>query len=407
MFLCQHCTRPLTWCTPRFCPVCTYTTSALTLERLALALLVEMQPLLPAPDQCSWVLQQWQALMQEINQIVIDRPPESAPQAMQVRANADISHRRDSAIQRYKKAVSRDAPAAEFVLLFQTAFVERKRYLHRLMTPQTTREAFFDTLAFERDHRVFESCFFAIEDARQHTEDLQVLLRQAVEAMRQAVEAMRQAVEAMRQTLFEGLPWQTGACIAFPIPEVQGWATLALSGWIASQISFKHNPRLREVLRKELAIRGEYAQSSQSELYERLPANTYRAWREREWQTLAELRTRIAYLVEHDASDQSPQEFHTDELLQTAPQALDDPTYEAVARKLEEEDQYMARLIKEADLKPHEAMVVRAKMQSPPSEHPQGYFSDQEVADMLGYSLGTVKQALLQARPKMRRVINQ
>ena len=75
------------------------------------------------------------------------------------------------------------------------------------------------------------------------------------------------------------------------------------------------------------------------------------AWQGHEWHDLAELRTQIAYLVEHDVPDQSTQEFDSHEPLEDIQQPRDEPTranltYEAVARTLEEEDLYMACLIK-------------------------------------------------------------
>jgi hypothetical protein len=205
--------------------------------------------------------------------------------------------------------------------LLHIAADRRTHYLRCLITPRSTMEAVSDTCGFEQYDRVFRASFCIIDaasTAQSSTAELQGILRQAVEAMRQA--------------LFECLSWQSGYAMNIPISEVQDWAVVTFSGWIASKISLAHNPRLKVSLTKELGMRGEYTQSLRSELFERLPANTYRAWREGEGKTLTELRTRIAYLVEHDVSEQSPQEFIPDAPLQVAPQPLDNPTYEEVAK---------------------------------------------------------------------------
>lgn len=193
-----------------------------------------------------------------------------------------------------------------------------------------------------------------------------------------------------------------------PLAQQQEHGTLVMAGWARTQISLKNTKRLRttadgeenrlgQVLRKELETRGETWKRPE-DLLERLLSNTFRAWHESKWHDLAELRTRIAYLVEHDASDQSSQEFRPDASLQAAVQPHEDPTrdnppYEAVARQLEEEDLYMAWLIKEAHLTPLEADVTRLKLQDPPQEHPGDHFNEREITDMLGRSLGSVKQA--------------
>jgi DNA-directed RNA polymerase specialized sigma24 family protein len=360
------------------------------------ALLAYAQPLLAENDQSAWVQQQWKILMQAIGQITIDRPPSSASRAKRVEAEEGIVRQLDHAVQQYEKAVPREAPAAEFCFLLRIAVDKLLYYLQRLRTSQTTLEAVFDTCGFEHYDRIFLAGLRIVGDAP---------IMQLTTAPRQ--EILQQAVEAMRQALYEGLVWQVGYAMNIPIPEVQDWAAVAFSGWMASKISLAHNSRLKESLTKELGMRGEYTQSLRSELFERLPANTYRAWREGEGKTLAKLRTRIAALVEHDVSEQSPQEFIPDVPLQVAPQPLDNPTYEAIARKLEEEDQYMGYLIKEADLSPLEADVTRLKLQDPPQEHLGDHFNEREIADMLDRSLGSVKQAWLRARSKLQRVINQ
>jgi hypothetical protein len=192
---------------------------------------------------------------------------------------------------------------------------------------------------------------------------------------------MRAAVVAMRETLFDALGRQAGALTGVLISASQEWSICILAGWVGAEISFKENPRLAVALRKELTTRGEYSHSTYDEFCKRLPANAYRAWHEGDWETLAQLRTRIAYLVEHDVSEQSPQRSLPGAPLQAAPQPLNNPTYEEVARKLEQEDQYWAWIIKEAALTPLEADVTRLKFQDPPSTHAGDRFTQQEIAD--------------------------
>ena len=199
---------------------------------------------------------------------------------------------------------------------------------------------------------------------------------------------------------FDGLSRQAGTLTSVPISASQGWSICILVGWVGAEISLKENLRLAAALRKESTTRGEHTCSTYDELCKRLPANVYRAWHEGNWETLAELRTRIAYLVEHDVSDQSHQEFD-EEPWQAAPQSRenptrDNPTYEAIARKIEEEEQYRAWLIKEANLSPLEADVTRLQLQDPPSTHADDHFTDQEIANMLDHSLGSIKQVICQ-----------
>ena len=214
-----------------------------------------------------------------------------------------------------------------------------------------------------------------------------------------------------------------------PLPWIQTEATLNVSGWAAANISLKDHQtssrpggnRLRDALIRELAMRGERGKTPYAELVERLPTNTYRAWQEGQWKSLDALRTRIAYLVEHDVSDQHPRPLH-DAPSQAAPQPLDDPTYKAVARALETEDQYMASLITEAKLAPLEAEVTRLRLQEPPAEHSGERFSHQDVADILNRSgvsrrtdkpvtTNDVKQAWFRATkkiaPVLKRVVNE
>jgi DNA-binding CsgD family transcriptional regulator len=204
------------------------------------------------------------------------------------------------------------------------------------------------------------------------------------------------AVEAVRRQIRSFLPLLVGMEMCLPFQAVQGAGNVALAGWIDSQLSLKHNSRLEEVLRNELAIRGEYDQSPRDKLRERLPANTWRAWHEGEWKTLANLRTRIAYLVEHDISEQSHQEFAPDAPLQAAPPPLESPTYEEVARKLEEEDLFTARF-KKARLTLYEEQVAQLQFQE---------YSDAEIADRLNKSINAIQQAWLSARRKLRRVMD-
>src|SRR5262249_42648381 len=135
---------------------------------------------------------------------------------------------------------------------------------------------------------------------------------------------IRAAVVAMRETLFDGLGRQAGTLTGVPISASQGWSICILAGWVGAEIRLKDNPRLAAALRNELTTRGEHSRSTYDESCKRLPANAYRAWHEGDWETLVQLRTRIAYLVEHDVSEQNSQEFHAEELWPVALQPRDD-----------------------------------------------------------------------------------
>src|SRR5262249_24414641 len=180
----------------------------------------------------------------------------------------------------------------------------------------------------------------------------------------------------------------------------------AVSGWAKKGISLKKPKRLRTAangeenrlgkgLRKELETCGETRKRPEDLLSERLPSSTVTAWHERQCNDLAKLRTRIAYLVEHDVSEPSSREVHPDPSVHAAWQPRqdpirDNPTYEEISRKLEEEDQYFAWLSKEAHLAPLEAEVTRLKFQEPPREYLGDHFTEQEIADMISRSRGTV-----------------
>jgi len=321
-----------------------------------------------------------------------------------------IRHAYLAARQRYDQQVSLDAPAAEFLMLLRTAITRRRYHRHCLRRfhfdvrrgifrghytlSRAEIEAFLHhILGYQQYEWLFQSGMLAVGKAQREWKDPQ--------------STIRAAVVAMRETLFDGLGRQAGALTGVPISASQEWSICMLAGWVGAEISLKDNPRLAAVLRKELTTRGEHSCSTYDELYKRLPANAYRAWHEGDWETQAQLRTRIAYLVEHDVSEQSPQVFCPDEPSQAAPALPDNPTYEAVARRLEEEDQYINWLIKTAGLTSLEEQVTRLQLQEPPDEHPDDHYSDQEIADMLGRSLGSIKQAWLRARPKLQRVINQ
>jgi hypothetical protein len=228
------------------------------------------------------------------------------------------------------------------------------------------------------------------------------------------------AVERMRR-MWQAYPLYVAVGMACEDDVIQRIATCQTAAWAATHISLKHNQRLKEALQAELAAQGREPASPVLLLVEMLPANTYRAWQERgrtplDEQTLSSLRTTIARLVEHETSGRQAGEVHMDAPLQAAPQPhhetrRDNPTYEEVARHLEEEEQYMAWLAKEANLSALEADVTRLRVEEPPAEHPGDRFTEQEIADMLSRSrgivtsLGSVKQAWQRAWPKIERVL--
>jgi hypothetical protein len=215
-------------------------------------------------------------------------------------------------------------------------------------------------------------------------------------AHRNLPRALYEAVQAIQRLAVDyPLLVQFPHFIDSPYEGVRTLAAISLSGWARTVLSLKKNHRLRKALRKELDRRGEYDRREEDLLLELLPSNTIAAWQEREWHDLAELRTRIAYLVEHDVSEQSPQEFRLDEPLQAAVQPRDDPTYEEVARKLEEEDLYTA-YFRQAKLTPYEETVARLQLQD---------YSDQEIADTIDKSLNGIQQAWLSARKKLKQVM--
>jgi len=191
--------------------------------------------------------------------------------------------------------------------------------------------------------------------------------------------------------------------------EMRRLATNIGAAWVATQISLSKNKpastRLSKALDNERLLRGAASRSRFTELLAWLPPNVYRAYQEGNWRTPKELRARIVSLLEHEGSDWHPKEILTDEPVHIARQTLDDLTYEAVARKLEEEDQYIASLSKQAQLTHLEEQVTRLQLQIPPSDHPRDHFSDQDIADMLNRSLGSVKQAWRSARKKLTYVL--
>lgn len=95
--------------------------------------------------------------------------------------------------------------------------------------------------------------------------------------------------------------------------------------------------------------------------------------------------------MERDISDQLPQEFHPDEPLQAPPAPMDNPTFEKVARRLEEEDLYAHRF-KQAKLTRVEETAIRLRLQG---------HSVQEIAAMMQKRLNATQQDLRRAQKKL------
>jgi hypothetical protein len=365
--------------------------------------------LLAQHGDCRPFFQARKALELVLVGIHIPTPPGDLSEVAYVAETVSMWETVDAARQQYEKQLNLHPHAAELLWLLDEAIVERRRARHMLRRAgldirsgalrflrahcATTAATLVPYFVYRRYESILHAGLCAVCVAYQAGEDVPAIVQRGT--------------LAMRLMWFDSLHWQIGMLMEVPIPEVQTVGMLAFSGWVRTQLTLKPLPpkggnRLRAALEEESKIQGG---SPEHILLERLPTNTYRAWKEKQWKTHAELRTQIAYLVEHDVTDQSHQEFPKEPsqgVLQPREDLTrDNPTYEEVARKLEEEDQYIAWVITEANLTPLEADVTRLKLQDPP-------IPEQEIADTLGHrSLGSVKQAWLRARPKLKRIINQ
>jgi hypothetical protein len=209
---------------------------------------------------------------------------------------------------------------------------------------------------------------------------------------------LAEAAAAMRQ-IFTEFPRFVGVLMESPSDVQRESSVVSMAGWAATQISLARNPRLAAALREELATRGEDALSPYDELLTRLPANTSLAWHEEQWETLAELRTRIAYLVEHDGSERmSREELDEEPSSESSQQVMGQHIYEAFVEHLEVEDEYKAWM-QRAGLTALEEAVTHLKLEE---------YTEQEITTALALpSKGSVKQAWLRAREKLKRAINQ
>src|SRR5262249_39555544 len=217
------------------------------------------------------------------------------------------------------------------------------------------------------------------------------LWRAPHEGQEPTLREMQAAVDAMLTARQSVVPPLFGLLMASSLVHQQEYGMLMMAGWARTQISRKKALRLQEQLRQELATRGAQENRTEDLLLELLLSNTFTAWQEYGPHDLARLRTRIAYLVEHELSDQSSQAI----LQPREDPTRNDPTYEAVARKIEEEDLYAARF-RQAQLTPFEEAVTRLQLQE---------YSDQEIADRLEKSLGAIQQAWWRARNKLQPVM--
>jgi hypothetical protein len=330
-----------------------------------------VQPLLAEADQSALVMQHWQAMARVVNQIPVDHAPTAAALDQRVKPEWASFHQLRDAVRRYESAVPLEAPGAEFVLRLRHAIAARKHYLQRLIAPQTTREAVFDTCHFEDHDRIVAACFMIMATALQTQADLHA--------------SVRLAVQAMRQAMFEGLAWQTGAMQEHPLAEVREWGNILFSGVMRSMIHM-HFPGLRDALAQE--------GNPEKVLLARLPATVYACWYEGSRESLAAIRNRVVrVLKQHDNQDPREDRAQLDALAPVPGDTLSLAPDDAL-RLLELEDLVKAQC-RQVHCTAYETAVVCLKWLE---------YSEREIAGILDHSEDGVTQALRSARNKLKTV---
>jgi DNA-binding CsgD family transcriptional regulator len=246
--------------------------------------------------------------------------------------------------------------------------LQRRRWLRGARPPQSRFEANLltdATNAYSFYNGAFYRCLEAVVLAVIDEKDIDGCLTDAVAAM--------QPIASSQLSLL-------GAVMDSPYAHQREAATLEMSGWVATQISLDKNPRLQKALLQESG-------EPHAKLLERLPAHVSTAWGERDpGEALTVLRTRVARGIEQESLHQRAS------LSQLPPDATHrDPLPGNFRKQLEAQDEWMAWL-KRAGLTPLEEAVTIQKLED---------FTEQEIAEALGRSIGSVKQAWWRARDKL------
>jgi DNA-directed RNA polymerase specialized sigma24 family protein len=247
--------------------------------------------------------------------------------------------------------------------------LQRSRWLRGARPPQSRFEANLLTdaaMAYGVYNGSFYRCLEAVVLAVIDEKDIDGRLADAVAAM---------------QPMWSSQLSLHGAVMDSPYAHQREAAIIGMSGWVATQISLDKNPRLQKALLQE-------SDEPHAKLLERLPTHVSTAWRERDpGEALTVLRTRVARGVEQESLHQKAS------LSQLPPDAAHrDPLPGNFPKQLEAQDEVMAWL-RRAGLTLLEETVTIRKLAD---------LSEQEIADALGCSVGSVKQAWLRARGKLK-----
>jgi DNA-binding CsgD family transcriptional regulator len=247
--------------------------------------------------------------------------------------------------------------------------LHRSRWLRGARPPQSCFEAnlLIDAIvAYSVYNTAFYRCFEAVVLAVIDEKDIDGRLADAVAAM---------------QSVWSAQLWLHGAVMDSPYAHQREAATITMSGWVATQISLDKNLRLQEALLQESG-------EPHAKLLERLPAHVSTAWRERDpGEGPTTLRTRVARGIEQEL-------LHRRASLGRIPPdaAHRDPLPGNFLKQLEAQDEVMA-WVRRASLTSLEEAVTIRKLED---------LSEQEIADALGCSVGSIKQAWLRARGKLK-----
>jgi hypothetical protein len=246
--------------------------------------------------------------------------------------------------------------------------LRRRRWLRGARLPESHLEANLladASMAYGVYNGAFCRCLQAIYLAVIDEKDTDGQLADAVAAMQHLSNS---------QLLFHG------AVMDSPYDHQREAATILLSGWMATQVSLNQNQRLKKSLLQE-------SDAAHAKLLERLPAHVYTSWSERvPGEDFATMRNRVVRRIEREGANQKAS------LSQLPPDAAPKgPLAENFLQQLEAQDEFMAWL-RRAELTPLEEAVTIRKL---------GDFTEQEIADALGRSVGSVKQAWLRARGKL------
>jgi len=156
-----------------------------------------------------------------------------------------------AAVRRYEQRVSLVPSAVEFLARLNGAIMQRRYYRRFLRSHHVDiRRGVWRSLPVPASvHK--EAILLHTFSHQWYQGILQnglLAVLQAQRAWQDPQSTLRAGALAMRHTFLQGLAWQIGYCRHIPIPQVQDWATLALSGWVRPQIRVYpcHRQALRE-----------------------------------------------------------------------------------------------------------------------------------------------------------------